>query len=202
MDFEALWQGYQGDASAATALDYLQQQGWIELESKQMTEVYRVLSQQIDTATLAEELHGLFEKKEQSELARLQALLAFFTSTTCLSHELARYFADDAPPSGAGTVPSAGRDRRVAAACITGLAQRARLRAWCDPLIALCHQRHPRILTRFLCGIATPLTTRLKARIWPVLASWRTIPSPRCWRRCQPSIPPDPELAGLAPFRR
>lgn len=103
MDFEALWQGYQGERQrAATALDYLQQQGWIELESKQMTEVYRVLSQQIDTATLAEELHGLFEKKEQSELARLQALLAFFTSTTCLSHELARYFADDAAPERCG----------------------------------------------------------------------------------------------------
>jgi len=38
------------------------------------------------------------------------------------------------------------------------------LRAWCDPFVALSHQRSPRVLTRFLCGIATPLTTRLKAR--------------------------------------
>ena len=166
MDFEALWQGYQGERQrAATALDYLQQQGWIELESKQMTEVYRVLSQQIDTATLAEELHGLFEKKEQSELARLQALLAFFTSTTCLSHELARYFADDAAPERCGHCSVCRGEIAVLPPLPSpGLPNEPCLRAWCDPLIALCHQRHPRILTRFLCGIATPLTTRLKAR--------------------------------------
>jgi hypothetical protein len=69
-------------------------------------------------------------------------------------------FADDAARAVRALFRLLGRDRRVAAACITGLAQRARLRAWCDPRIALCHQRHPRILTRFLCGIATPLTTR------------------------------------------
>ncbi|WP_323927048.1 RecQ family ATP-dependent DNA helicase [Aeromonas caviae] len=166
MDFEALWQGYQGERQrAATALDYLQQQGWIELESKQMTEVYRVLSQQIDTATLAEELHGLFEKKEQSELARLQALLAFFTSTTCLSHELARYFADDAAPERCGHCSVCRGEIAVLPPLPSpGLPNEHGLRAWCDPLITLCHQRHPRILTRFLCGIATPLTTRLKAR--------------------------------------
>ncbi|MGL6050397.1 MAG: RecQ family ATP-dependent DNA helicase, partial [Aeromonas salmonicida] len=49
MDFDALWQGYQGERHrAAAALDYLQQQGWIELESKQMTDVYRVLRQDVD----------------------------------------------------------------------------------------------------------------------------------------------------------
>ncbi|KAB0681682.1 RecQ family ATP-dependent DNA helicase [Aeromonas caviae] len=166
MDFEALWQGYQGERQrAATALDYLQQQGWIELESKQMTEVYRVLSQQIDTATLAEKLHGLFEKKEQSELARLQALLAFFTSTTCLSHELARYFADDAAPERCGHCSVCRGEIAVLPPLPSpGLPNEHGLRAWCDPLIVLCHQRHPRILARFLCGIATPLTTRLKAR--------------------------------------
>ncbi|MFQ2702128.1 ATP-dependent DNA helicase RecQ [Aeromonas caviae] len=166
MDFEALWQGYQGERQrAATALDYLQQQGWIELESKQMTEVYRVLSQQIDTATLAEELHGLFEKKEQSGLARLQALLAFFTSTTCLSHELARYFADDAAPERCGHCSVCRGEIAVLPPLASpGLPNEHGLRAWCDPLIVLCHQRHPRILARFLCGIATPLTTRLKAR--------------------------------------
>ncbi|MCW0505309.1 RecQ family ATP-dependent DNA helicase, partial [Aeromonas piscicola] len=103
MDFDALWQGYQGQRQrAAAALDYLQQQGWIELESKQMTDVYRILRQGVDIDVLADELYALFEKKELSELARLQALLAFFTSTRCLSHELARYFADEQAPSQCG----------------------------------------------------------------------------------------------------
>ncbi|HHO0936508.1 TPA: ATP-dependent DNA helicase RecQ [Aeromonas hydrophila] len=166
MDFEALWQGYQGERSrAAAALDYLQQQGWIELESKQMTEVYRVLQQDLVIAPLADQLHGLFEKKEQSELARLQALLGFFTSSSCLSHELARYFADQAAPTHCGHCSVCrGEVAQLPSLPSRTLPNEQGLRAWCDPLVALCHSRDPRILTRFLCGITTPLTTRLKAR--------------------------------------
>ncbi|MGU5663307.1 RecQ family ATP-dependent DNA helicase [Aeromonas sanarellii] len=166
MDFEALWQGYQGERQrAAAALDYLQQQGWIELESKQMTEVYRVLRQEIDVASLADQLHALFEQKEQSELARLQALLTFFSSITCLSHELARYFADDAAPERCGHCSVCRGEVALLPPLPTpALPNEHGLRAWCDPLVALCHSRAPRLLTRFLCGIATPLTTRLKAR--------------------------------------
>ncbi|WP_054544991.1 RecQ family ATP-dependent DNA helicase [Aeromonas dhakensis] len=166
MDFDALWQSYQGERHrAAAALDYLQQQGWIELESKQMTEVYRVLHQEIDVTTLADQLHNLFEKKEHSELARLQALLAFFTSRQCLSHELARYFADQAAPTHCGHC-SVCRGEVAELPPLPGrtLPNEQGLKAWCDPLVALCHTRHPRVLTRFLCGIATPLTTRVKAK--------------------------------------
>ncbi|WP_309266682.1 RecQ family ATP-dependent DNA helicase [Aeromonas salmonicida] len=166
MDFDALWQGYQGERHrAAAALDYLQQQGWIELESKQMTDVYRVLRQDVDINALANELYALFEKKELSELTRLQALLAFFTSSHCLSQELARYFADEQAPSKCGHCSVCRGEVAVLPPLPTlTLPNENGLRAWCDPLIALCHTRHPRILTRFLCGIATPLTTRVKAK--------------------------------------
>ena len=166
MDFDALWQGYQGERQrAAAALDYLQQQGWIELESKQMTDVYRILRQGVDIDVLADELYALFEKKEWSELARLQALLAFFTSTRCLSHELARYFADEQAPSQCGHCSVCRGEVAVLPPLPSlTLPNESGLRAWCDPLIALCHSRHPRILTRFLCGIATPITTRVKAK--------------------------------------
>lgn len=166
MDFDALWQGYQGERHrAAAALDYLQQQGWIELESKQMTDVYRVLRQDVDINALADELYALFEKKELSELTRLQALLAFFTSSHCLSQELARYFADEQAPSKCGHCSVCRGEVAVLPTLPTlTLPNENRLRAWCDPLIALCHTRNPRILTRFLCGIATPLTTQVKAK--------------------------------------
>ncbi|HEA3087775.1 TPA: RecQ family ATP-dependent DNA helicase [Aeromonas salmonicida] len=166
MDFDALWQGYQGERHrAAAALDYLQQQGWIELESKQMTDVYRVLRQDVDINALADELYALFEKKELSELARLQALLALFTSSHCLSQELARYFADEQAPSKCGHCSVCRGEVAVLPPLPTlTLPNENGLRAWCDPLIALCHTHHPRILTRFLCGIATPLTTQVKAK--------------------------------------
>ena len=166
MDFDALWQGYQGERQrGAAALDYLQQQGWIELESKQMTDVYRVLRQELDIGPLADQLHALFEQKERSELARLQALLAFFTSTRCLSHELAHYFADEQAPSHCGHCSVCRGEIAILPPLPTlGLPNEAGLRAWCDPLVALCQTRDPRVLTRFLCGIATPLTTKAKAK--------------------------------------
>ena len=130
-----------------------------------MTEVYRVLQQDLDIAPLADQLHSLFEKKEQSELARLQALLGFFTSSSCLSHELARYFADQAAPTHCGHCSVCrGEVAQLPSLPSRTLPNEQGLRAWCDPLVALCHSRDPRILTRFLCGITTPLTTRLKAR--------------------------------------
>lgn len=166
MDFDALWQGYQGERHrAAAALDYLQQRGWIELESKQMTEVYRILRQDVDLAALADQLHSLFEQKEQSELARLQSLLNFFTSSNCLSHELASYFADEQAPSQCGHCSVCRGEIAILPPLPTPtLPNDQGLRAWCDPLISLGKSQDPRVLTRFLCGIATPLTTRVKAK--------------------------------------
>ena len=165
MDFEALWQGYQGERSrAVAALDYLQQQGLIELESKQMTEVYQVQHYPASLDALTAELHGLFEQKEQSELARLQALLAFFTSSTCLSQSLAYYFADQQAPASCGHCSVCrGQVAELPAQPAPKLPNEAGLRAWCDPLASQLPHPEPRVLARFLCGISTPLTTRLKA---------------------------------------
>ncbi|MGL5661448.1 MAG: RecQ family ATP-dependent DNA helicase, partial [Aeromonas sp.] len=40
----------------------------------------------------------------------------------------------------------------------------AGIRAWCDPLIAHVGHVEARVLTRFLCGISSPLTSKGQAR--------------------------------------
>ncbi|MGL5224906.1 MAG: RecQ family ATP-dependent DNA helicase [Aeromonas sp.] len=166
MDFDALWQGYQGERSrAVAALDYLQQQGWIELESKQMTEVYRITGQEWDCAQEAERLHALFVQKEQSELARLQRLLDFFTSEQCLSHRLSHYFADEAAPVRCGHCSVCrGAAAQLPTLPALVMPNAAGIRAWCDPLIAHVGHVEARVLTRFLCGISSPLTSKGQAR--------------------------------------
>lgn len=166
MDFDALWQGYQGERQrAVAALDYLQQKGWIELESKQMTEVYRITRQGWDCQQEATALHALFLQKEQSELARLQAMLDLFTSSECLSHRLARYFADEAAPAHCGHC-SVCRGQVAVLPPLPSLIMpnAAGIRAWCDPLIAKTGLVDARVLARFLCGIAMPITNRIKAK--------------------------------------
>ena len=86
------------------ALDYFQEKGWIELESKQMTEVYSLLVSDFDARALSQELHAYFTAHERGEIVRIHAMLALFASDTCLSHRLAQYFGDGRPRSSAGIV--------------------------------------------------------------------------------------------------
>lgn len=99
LDFEALAQRYPADHSrVVTALDYLAEKGWIELEAKQMTEVYGVLQSSFDADALSQELGAYFQAKEVSEIARIHAVLDFFASDRCLSQRLAAYFGDTQAP--------------------------------------------------------------------------------------------------------
>ncbi|MBM7063193.1 RecQ family ATP-dependent DNA helicase [Pseudomonas sp. UL073] len=170
VDFEALYQQHRAERSRVVkALDWLQEQGWIELESKQMTEVYALLDASFDPAVLAAELHAHFRQHEASEIARIQAMLGLFASDTCLSQRLAAYFGDAQAPQRCGH-------------CSVCRGQVARLPAppALPPLAGDLHsrcggflQRYAELkgeppsgecLTRFLCGISSPLLTKLKAR--------------------------------------
>ena len=84
------------------ALEYFQEKGWIELESKQMTEVYALLDTRFDAGALSAELHAYFKEHEASEIARIDNMLALFESVECLSQRLAAYFGDRQAPQRCG----------------------------------------------------------------------------------------------------
>ncbi|WP_154124061.1 RecQ family ATP-dependent DNA helicase [Grimontia hollisae] len=173
VDFDALWQGYQGDRKrAVTALDYFAEKGWIALESKQITDVYRVINparcQGAQAIELCREMHSLFLSKEASEIGRVHAMLSLFETDTCLSHRLAEYFADEHAPAQCGhcsvcrgniaLLPRAGVQENIVPAELQRLLQ---------PLLEAASKEGVAVsaeaATRFLCGIATPLTGRLRA---------------------------------------
>ena len=171
LDFDALYQQYGAErARVVKALDYFQERGWLELESKQMTEVYAVLDGDFDVDALANDLHAHFRSHEASEIARIQAMLALFESNECLSRRLALYFGDGQAPEHCGhcsvcrgqvaTLPSpselpslSGRDAKALCAAFVE-----------KHLQYAGHEPSPECLTRFLCGVTTPLFTKLKAR--------------------------------------
>ncbi len=150
---------------AVTALDYLHQQGWIELESKQMTEVYHRLTLPDDLQPLIEQLHQQFLDKEQSELQRIQQMLQFFESSACLSQLLALYFADSQAPQRCGHCSSCrGSHVTLPEAAPSSLLQSAPLASWLQQLAQTCspHPLTPRLVARHLCGLVTPLSSQLK----------------------------------------
>ena len=171
VDFDSLYSRHGAERGRVVkALDFFQERGWIELESKQMTDVYAVL-QGFDSEALASELHGYFLAQEGSEIRRIQAMLELFASEQCLSQRLAAYFGDSKAPPRCGhcsvcagqvarlpeppqLAPLAERDREQLCGAFIGKYQSARG----DQLPGT------ECLTRFLCGISTPLFTRLRAR--------------------------------------
>ena len=183
VNFDALYDQHQADRGRVVkALDYFQEKGWIELESKQMTEVYSVLVSDVDSEALSQELHRYFTAHERGEIVRIHAMLALFASDTCLSYRLAQYFGDEQAPQQCGHCS-------VCAGQIAHLPEPPVLAPLVDKNFdALCGafiHKHQALkgsyppaerLTRFLCGISVPLFTKMKARVIPGFAALENYP--------------------------
>ncbi|WP_278941399.1 RecQ family ATP-dependent DNA helicase [Pseudomonas helleri] len=171
VNFDTLYEQHQADRNRVVkALDYFQEKGWIELESKQMTEVYNVLVTEVDAQALSLELHQYFTAHERSEIARIHAMLALFSSDTCLSHRLAQYFGDEQAPQQCGHCSvCAGQIARLPDPPALAPLVDKNFEALCGAFIHK-HQEYTgsyppaERVTRFLCGISVPLFTKIKAR--------------------------------------
>jgi ATP-dependent DNA helicase RecQ len=183
VNFDALYAQFSAERSRVVkALDYFQEKGWVELESKQMTEVYSLLQTKVDSEALSAELHAGFTRHERTEISRIHAMLALFATERCLGYRLAEYFGDENAPQRCGHCS-------VCNGQVAHLPEPPALPALVDKSFeALCgdfihrHQQHTGIVpsaervTRFLCGISVPLFTRLKARTIPGFAALEAYP--------------------------
>jgi len=176
VDIDAIASSSQGDrARVVTALEYFNNKQYIELQSKQMTDVFDVLSTDFNEDALADELFASFKQKEETEINRISQMIAFFESRDCLSLKLARYFGDQRQTEPCGHC-SACHTRYQGTETITTLPFELLLPslstlspdALCNDLLETTDEplSHD-MLTRFLCGISNPLFTRIKARNLP-----------------------------------
>ncbi|WP_108648965.1 RecQ family ATP-dependent DNA helicase [Dongshaea marina] len=171
VDFSKLQQGDpKARARGIRALDYFAQKGWIELQSKQMTEVYRVRYPDFDLNNLTKELEQHFHDKQHSEIQRIEAMLTLFQSPHCLSQQLSHYFGDKqlTGPCGHCSVCQ-GEYQPWPNVTSRPAPDMEQLKQWLEPLAQAC-QKHfaepPSMVlkTRFLCGLTTPWLTQIKAR--------------------------------------
>lgn len=183
VDFDAMYQQYQAERGRVVkALDYFQEKGWIELESKQMTEVYSLLVDDFDAQSLSVELHEYFSEHETSEVERIHAMLDLFASEQCLSSRLADYFGDHKAPQRCGHCSvCAGQVAHLPEPPVLAPLEKQSFEQLCGGFIHK-HQEYrdhapsAECLTRFLCGISVPLFTKLKARGIPGFAQLEDYP--------------------------
>ncbi len=166
VDFEALWHKCQGERNrAVAALDYFNEKGWIELESKMMTEVYQVNQTTESIDELSDRLWQLFKQKEHSDVERIHNLLSFFQSDNCLSSELARYFADHNAPTQCGHCSVCRGETAILPQAKLEQHSCEQIAKWINELdVKAGEPVSPTLQAKFLCGIATPKFTQLKAR--------------------------------------
>jgi ATP-dependent DNA helicase RecQ len=141
------------------ALDWLSEQGHIDLEPSKVRHRYYVRRRPDDAAELAATLGARMATREAKEIERLEKVLELAASDRCQVRALGAYFGDDddAPcghcsvcARGAVSVP-ARRTRPVVPAIV-------------DDGVALASEHrgalgHPRQLARFLCGLTSPKLT-------------------------------------------
>ena len=166
IDFDALWLTYSANRKRViAAVDYFHEKGWIELESKQTIDVYKVLSKEAIKHALVDNIFELFSQKEKNEILRIQQMLDFFQSEQCLSHSLAHYFSD-------GYAPTLCHHCSVCAGKVAKFPERKQVpidindvKNWIKPYQeANLSPLSTKALGRFLCGITTPLSIKLKAK--------------------------------------
>ncbi|NMH64032.1 RecQ family ATP-dependent DNA helicase [Shewanella salipaludis] len=159
-----------------SALNYLADKRFIELETKGITEVFEVNSAILQDPGLAGQLHGYFVDKEVKEIARIAQLIRFFELGSCLSHNLSRYFDDQQTPSVCGHCSVCrGQPAKLGYSSAVQAPTDAQLRSDITEL-----RRHlgakgaePPSLesaSRFLAGIAVPAFGRYQLRKLPGFA--------------------------------
>ena len=152
-----------------TALGYLEQQGLVELKVADVRQRFTVLQQPASIDEERDRLAERFERREQSEVERLQRVLALVEHDGCQVQALVGYFGEErAAPCGHCTF------------CLTGKPQRVPEPEGTPPIAVDLDdlvEAHPEALAsprqraRFLCGLTSPATTRAKLTRHPLFGA-------------------------------
>jgi ATP-dependent DNA helicase RecQ len=159
------------------ALDYLAEQGWIELEAEGTRNPYQRLKMPADLAALAFDLHQRTIVRQDREIARVAEVLALVEHDGCQVARLCEHFGEQLP-----------RECGHCGWCLSrqNVVLPPRPPAGIDSAIieqALALRREkPQVLvdatslTRFLCGVSSPALSRAKLAGHPLFGSLAHVP--------------------------
>jgi ATP-dependent DNA helicase RecQ len=159
VDISAVMAKYGADRQRIViALEYFDEKGWIQLESKQMKEVFDALAAAVDVEALSEKIYRIFLEREAHEIARLKRMLEFFSQSACFSFELAGYFGQDLGGGKCGHCSACKGEKVILPQprTVKALANYD-FKALSRDFVGLAKERPSSVaLARFLCGITTP----------------------------------------------
>ena len=145
-----------------TALEYLEGKGDIDLKASGTRQRFRVERRPKSLDGLARELEVRFAQREGRELERIRQMLVLAGDPECLTRRLLDYFGEKSGPCG-HCGPCLGEEPCVPPPFFPRK-PRDRSLTKLDALLAegLAQLSTPRRLAKFLCGLSSPATSRLK----------------------------------------
>lgn len=158
------------------ALSYLEESGDLVLQAAGVRQGYRVLAAPDDPAALCASLNSRFQKREDSDIARLRQMIEFAEHEGCLTRSLLAYFGETRDDCGHCARCEGGSVRPVPPAHYSVPGERE-----VEALRRLCVEGHgalttPRQLARFLCGLSSPATTRAGLRRQGMFGALESVP--------------------------
>jgi ATP-dependent DNA helicase RecQ len=179
VDIEGILNSYNADRQRIlAALEYFNEKGWIELQSKQAIEVYDILTQAFNIDVMAEKMYALFKKKEDLEIQRIHNMVSFFESDTCISKQLAGYFGEYLEKECCGhcSFCKSGKADLQTTTELKPLSQFEFKTITAEFTQAVGEQFSKVNLTKFLCGIYTPVFSKLRIKKLPYFGILESYP--------------------------
>jgi ATP-dependent DNA helicase RecQ len=179
VDIPGILNNYTADRQRIIlALEYFEDQNWIEMQPRQSVEVYDILNQNFEPPGLTQKMNTLFKNKEKIEIKRIHQMVEFFESDTCISKKLAGYFGErlDIQRCGHCSHCKSGAAKIKHTSALKSLAEYD-FNSVSEPyLAAVGNSYRTENLTKFLCGIHTPMFARLKLKQLPSFGLFRNHP--------------------------
>ena len=150
-------------ARIVAAIGNLEQSGEAIVKVSGVRQGYRLKKDPGDLRELAERMAETFLSREQADLDRLRQVLGLSSQRGCLTAYLTKHFGEILPePCG-----HCDRCRGIPATTIKRIKPRKPNDEELDQVHTLVAQNHPQLssprqLTRFLCGMTSPATTRAR----------------------------------------
>lgn len=173
---DAARQSGQTRERIVAALGYLEELGDLVLQVAGVREGYRLQRKLPALGPLAEQLNRRFQQREEHDIARIHRMLRYAEEPGCLTRHVLAYFGQEHGDCGHCSRCSGQPAKPLAPPRYSPLGpaeaeQVRRLREEGIEALTL-----PRQLARFLCGIASPATTRAKLRNHPMFGQLESVP--------------------------
>ncbi|WP_406693787.1 ATP-dependent DNA helicase RecQ [Singulisphaera sp. Ch08] len=164
----------------SAALNYLEEQGDVELQLAGLRQGYRRAAGEADLDELRERLVARFLDRERRDIARVHSVLEYAQAEGCLTGRLLEYFGE----SLAGDCGHCARCLGEPPLPLPPVPERVLGSQETELLKGLRSERHkalasPRQLTRFLCGLLSPASSRGRLGKHPQFGTLADVPFPR-----------------------